>query len=62
MATSPPIGQALADDLGCGLLHAGNIVHAYGDTVAVAEVKFGKVAVQMLLAAMLVNALCSSAA
>ena len=53
----PPIGEALAHNPSHQTIRAGQIVHAHGDTVGVAEIELGKVAVQVAFAAMLVDAL-----
>src|ERR1700737_4762201 len=55
--TRRSIGQTLADDAfqrASGTLH---IIYAKSDALAIPEMEFRKVAVQMLLAAMLINAL-----
>ena len=56
MLTSPPIGQAFAFRALNGDLGAGRIVVAEADAVRVAKIELGQIAVQMLLAAMLVDA------
>jgi len=55
-ATRLPVGKALADDAPDRALSAFDIVDAQGDPVAVAEIKLGEIAVQVFLAAMLVDA------
>jgi hypothetical protein len=54
---SRSIGKPLADDAKKRLIGAGLIVHAERDAVIVAEIELGEVAVQVLLRAMLVDAL-----
>lgn len=54
---NPPIGKALAGDALQSLLGVGLIVNFERRTVAVAEVKFRQVAMQMRLATMLIDAL-----
>ena len=44
----PPVGQALADDALGRDLGARVVVDAMGHAVVVAEIKFGKVAMQMV--------------
>ena len=55
--TRPPIGQPLADDALKRVRRALRILDAKPRTVVVAKIKLRDVAVQMLLAAMLVDAL-----
>ncbi len=50
------IGEALADDAAQEVISAGGVVHSKSDAVAVAEVELCELAVEMLLAAMLVDA------
>ena len=57
LAVSPPIGEALAFDPAQSNQGALNVSDAKPNTVAVAEVKFREVAVQVLLTATLVDAL-----
>src|ERR1700687_1328170 len=55
--TSRPIGQSLADS---ALNRAGgtlNIIYAEPNAVAISEIEFRKITVQMLLGAMLIDAL-----
>ena len=55
--TRPPIGQALALDARKGLGGAVCIAGAKGGAVVVPEIELAKVAVQVLLAAMMIDAL-----
>src|SRR5690606_16137101 len=55
--TSPPISEALSDHASNGHFGAVGIIYAKGDAVAVAEIELGKVAVQVLLGDVLVDAL-----
>lgn len=55
--TNPPIGKALAADLGQGSIATLNVAKVECDTVIVAEVKFRQIAVKVLLGAMLIDAL-----
>ena len=61
MAGSPlrsrSIGQPLPDDAAKGFVGPLRVVDAIGDALVVPEVELGKVAVQMLFAAMLIDAL-----
>src|SRR3954451_13415141 len=50
------VGQSLSDDALHGAGCALRIVYAQPDPIGIAEIKFGQVAVKMLLAAMLVSA------
>ena len=54
---SPPVGEALADDARERPFRALAVVDSEGDAVVVPEIELGEVAVQVLLAAMLANAL-----
>lgn len=51
------IGQPLADDALQQTISAGNVINTQGHAVTIAEIELGKVAVQMVMAAMLVDAL-----
>src|SRR4051794_19051219 len=59
-AVNPPIGQALADHAQQRCISTRRVVHAQSDAVGVAELELREVAVQVLLAAVLVDA-CHSA-
>ena len=54
---SLPIGQALADDAFNARVSAFHVIYAKPDAIAIAEIVFCEIAVQMLFAAMLVDAL-----
>lgn len=56
LAISCCVGEALASDTLQGGVEAHRIAHAKLRAIAVAEVKFRKIAVQVLLAAMLIDA------
>ncbi len=56
----PPIGKPLAFDARHSAVSALSIVHAKCNAVAVPEVELGKVAVKVLLPAMLIDALHSA--
>ena len=58
--TSPPIGQALADNAFDRLFHAFSIADAKSLAFVVTEIVFGQIALQMLLAYMVVHA-CNAA-
>ncbi len=55
--TSPPIGQPLADNALHRLRHTCGVADAKCFTFIIAEVKFGKVALQVLLADMVKRAI-----
>ena len=55
--TSRPIGQPLADDALHGAGGALHVIYAEPNAIAIAEIELRQIAVQMLLAAMLVDAL-----
>src|SRR3990167_6799902 len=54
---SPPISKTLADDALQRFSSTHFIVHTERNAVAVAEIKLGKIAMQMLFLAVLINAL-----
>ncbi len=54
---SRSIGEPLADDTHKGALGTLHVIYAKPNAVAIAEIEFAQIAVQMALAAMLVNAL-----
>ena len=54
---SLPIGEPLADDALNGARGTLYVIYAQPDAVAIAEIELRQIAVQMLLAAMLVDAL-----
>jgi hypothetical protein len=54
--TSPPIGQALALDAAQRRVGTGRVIHAEGGAVIVSEVELGEVAMEVFLAAMMVDA------
>jgi hypothetical protein len=55
--TSRSIGEALPNDPFDCALGALDVIYAEPNAIAIAEIKFGKVAVQVLFAAMLVDTL-----
>src|SRR5437773_1579152 len=55
-SVSPPISQTLAFDTNERLINANLIIHTNRDTIAIAEVELGQIAVEMLSRAMLVDA------
>lgn len=52
-----PIGKSLTDDAGDSALGALFVIYASADAVAIAEIKFREIAVQMFFSAMLIGAL-----
>lgn len=57
MFTRPPIREALADDAFHRAKGARLIVDAKCNTIAVSEIKFSEIAMQVFFGAMLINAL-----
>ena len=55
MATSPPIGEALAFGASDRAACAFGVVNPESDAVRIAEIELGEVAMQMLLADVLIN-------
>jgi hypothetical protein len=55
--TSRSIGETLSNDAFDRALGAIYVIYAEPDAIAIAEIEFGKIAVQMLFAAMLIDAL-----
>src|SRR5262249_916761 len=53
---SPPIGEALSPDALERLVRALNVIHAKLDAVGVAKIEFARVAMKVLVPAMLVRA------
>ncbi len=56
-ALGPCLGQTLANDAAHQFASAAPVINAVGLTVVMAELKFNRIAAQMLLAAMLIDAL-----
>ena len=55
--TSLPIGEPLTDDALHGSFGALHVIYAEPNAIAIAEIKFRKIAMQMFLSTMLIDAL-----